>query len=72
MDGPMPRVILVDGFTSGTWTLERKGESATLTVQLFARLGKQDISNVTDEGAALLGFAAADAAGHDVRVLPPG
>src|SRR4029079_4498373 len=37
-DGPMPSILLVDGFTAGSWRLSRRQKAATLTVQPFAPL----------------------------------
>jgi len=69
MTGPMPRTVLVDGFTNGTWTIEHVRGTATLTVQPFTRLAGKDATALTDEGAALLAFVAAGADRHDVQLL---
>jgi len=64
--------LLVDGFYRGTWKIAREGERATLQIAPFTRLGKAQADALTAEGMRLLAFAAADRAGHDVRVAGPG
>jgi hypothetical protein len=72
MDGPMPCVTLVDGFTNATWKIIRSRNTATLTIKPFKRLSKKVIVALTEEGARLLAFAAADAGAHDIRFTPCG
>ncbi len=67
MDGPMPCIVLVDGFTNGTWKIIRQRRTATLTIEPFTRLSKKETAALTEEGARLLAFAAADADSHDIR-----
>jgi hypothetical protein len=71
MDGPMPCIVLIDGFTNGTWQITRQRRSATLTIQPFKRLSKKDTTVLTEEGARLLRFAAADAEQQDIQFLAP-
>jgi Winged helix DNA-binding domain len=70
MDGPMPSVVLLDGFTGATWKVTRHRGTATLTVRPFERLSDKDTRALTEEGARLLAFVAADADAHDVRFAP--
>ena len=72
MDGPMPSIALVDGFTNGTWKIIRSRNTATLTIKPFTRLSKKDTNALTEEGARLLAFAAADADAHDIQFPPRG
>jgi len=72
MDGPMPSIALVDGFTNGTWKVVRQRRTATLTIKPFTRLSKKDTAALTEEGARLLAFAAADADTHDIQFTPHG
>ena len=58
--------LLVDGFVRGTWKITRRRDRATLVIEPFQRLQKQDRASVSDEGARLLAFAAHDARTHDV------
>ena len=62
--------LLVDGLVSGWWKVERERRAATLAIQPFKRLSKQDTAAVVDEGHALLGFAAPGAESRDVEVRP--
>ncbi|MGC4847123.1 DNA glycosylase AlkZ-like family protein [Micromonospora sp. DT15] len=62
--GPVPRAVLVDGFTAGAWTVA----AAALTVRLFVPLTAADRDAVAAEGAALLSFLHPDAA-PDVRLV---
>src|SRR5262245_23920896 len=70
MDGPMPCILLVDGFTNGTWKVVRQRRTATLTIKPFRRLSKKETAALTEEGARLLAFAAADADTHDTQFAP--
>ncbi len=70
-DGPMPRIVLIDGFTNGTWTVTRHRGAATLVIQPFTRLSSDDADAVVAEGTRLLTMLEADAASHDVQLAPP-
>lgn len=72
MDGPMPCIALVDGFTNATWKITRSRDTATLTIKPFKRLSKKDTAALTEEGSRLLAFAAADAGVHDIQFTPHG
>src|SRR5262245_60328091 len=72
MDGPMPSIALVDGFTNATWKIIRSRNTATLTIKPFTRLSRKDSAALTEEGARLLAFAAADADAHDIRFTSRG
>jgi len=63
--------LLVDGFVRGTWKVTRQHDTATLTVELFGSLPEPDRTAVAEEGARLLGFAAAGAGAHDLRFTSP-
>jgi hypothetical protein len=61
--------VLVDGWVSGWWRVERDGKrSATLAIELLGPLAATDRAALVEEGRELLGFMAPDAARHDVRV----
>ena len=66
-DGPMPSIVLLDGFTGATWKIERYHGTATLIIRPFERLSDEDTESLTEEGARLLSFAAADAGARDVQ-----
>jgi hypothetical protein len=59
--------FLVDGFVAGFWKIERKGKSATLTLEPFAKLDKKTFGALEEEGVRLLRFAEPDAQDHGVR-----
>lgn len=71
MDGPMPCILLVDGFTNGTWKITHQRRNTTLIIQPFKRLSKQETTALNEEGARLLNFAAADADTHDIQFIAP-
>jgi hypothetical protein len=63
--------VLVDGFARAVWTIVRDQGTATLVVEaLDGRLPAADRAAVTEEGARLLAFAAADATRRDIRFAP--
>src|SRR5215510_8141973 len=72
MDGPMPSIALVNGFTQATWKIIRSRNTATLTIKPFTRLSKKDTAALTEEGRRLLAFAAADADTHDIQFTSRG
>ena len=59
--------FLVDGFVAGTWRVEPKRKSATLTVEPFGKLTKRTVAELEEEGDALLGFVEEDAVAREVR-----
>lgn len=69
-NGGICGTMLVDGFYRGTWKIARRRGAATLLVQPFEPLSARDRIALTEEGARLLAFAAADAGDHDVRFVP--
>jgi hypothetical protein len=64
--GPVPRLVLVDGFTAATWTLTTTRDTATLGVHPFAPLSAPERDALTVEGSGLLNFLAPKAR-HDIR-----
>ncbi|HEX5869175.1 MAG TPA: winged helix DNA-binding domain-containing protein [Longimicrobium sp.] len=67
VNGIIRPTILVDGMVRGMWKMERQRAAATLTIDPFEPLAKADRAALEAEAMALLRFAAADAASHDVR-----
>ncbi len=63
--GARTGTLLVDGFVRATWTIRRRGPCAVLQIEGFDRLHRHREA-IREEGARLLGFAAADAGDHDV------
>lgn len=68
-NGANTGTVLVDGFFRATWRITRTRGTAALRVEAFDRLTAAERDEVTEEGAALLGFAAADHGGHEVDVV---
>ncbi len=58
--------LLVDGFVSGVWRIEREGERRILAITVAARLPKRDREAVAKEGERLLAFWEPDARERDV------
>jgi hypothetical protein len=51
----IPAVVLLDGFVGGTWRLERKRKSATLSIRTFRSISRADRRALESEALALLG-----------------
>jgi hypothetical protein len=62
--------VLVDGFGSARWKMDRDRKGATLVVEPFGKLPRAANAEVAKEGAKLLTFLAPDARSRDVRVRP--
>jgi Winged helix DNA-binding domain len=62
--GARTGTLLVDGFVRATWSIRRQGSVAILQIEPFDRL--RDREAIREEGARLLGFAAADAGEREV------
>ena len=62
----------LDGFVAGTWRIEREKPrgAATLRLRPIRPLSKRETADLTDEGAALLAFLAAESTEHQIRVDP--
>ncbi|WP_311764824.1 winged helix DNA-binding domain-containing protein [Paenibacillus agricola] len=68
-NGIIRSTILIDGFVCGTWRIKRDQGTATLIIEPFKRLSKQEQSALAEEGARLLIFAADDHS-HDIQFAP--
>lgn len=68
--GPVPRLVLLDGFTAAHWTLDTARGAATLTVHPFAPLSAAHREALTLEGGGLLDLLAPGAA-HEIRFVTP-
>ena len=64
--------VLVDGFLTGGWKVEREGRRATLVVIPLRPLTPAERTEVSEEADRLLGFLAAEATTRDIRFDPPG
>ena len=59
--------VLVDGFAAARWRLARDGAGATLRVEPFGGLARDDRSAVSEEGERLARFLAPEAGRRSVR-----
>ena len=64
--------FLLDGAFAGFWRIVREGETATLLVEPFARLGGDDQDGLEAEAERLVAFVAPDAMRHNVAFAAPG
>jgi hypothetical protein len=67
VNGVGPNTFTVDGFLAGTWRVKRDKATARLVAQPLVKLSRAQLSELCDEGEALLAFAEPDA-DHDVQV----
>jgi len=63
--------LLIDGYLRGAWKLRREQRAATLEIELDPALAEPDRPAISDEGARLLEFLAADAHTREVIFLAP-
>jgi hypothetical protein len=75
VNGVIPGTVLIDGFVSGMWRLERARDAATLTIELFGPQGPPGRGSVRDalaaEAGRVLAFGAPGTA-HHLRFAPLG
>ncbi len=64
----VPATFLVDGLVAGTFRVERKKKTATLTLSPFGKLLKKDLRALEQEGDALLAFVEPEAVTREVVV----
>lgn len=62
--------VLLDGFARGCWKIERVKVAATLLIEPFRHLSKDERAGLADEGERLLMFAAAEARTREIRFGP--
>jgi hypothetical protein len=67
VNGQLPKVFLVDGFTTGTWAVT----NGVLTLTPFRKLTKKEVTALTEESGALFDFVAPEAVTRDVAVRTP-
>jgi hypothetical protein len=66
INGVLPRIFLVNGFTAGMWSVT----GGTLTISPYRALSKKDTAALVREGGKLLEFAAPGQS-HQVDILSP-
>jgi hypothetical protein len=62
--------VLVDGFGSARWKVEREKDKALLRIEPFRKLSRDEKAGVSEEGERVLAFVAGDAGSHDMRIAP--
>jgi hypothetical protein len=67
VNGLVRGTVLVDGFVSGIWRIERAKDMATLSVEAFGKVGKAVREALAEEGEKLLAFAAGEGKRFSVR-----
>ncbi len=60
--------VLLDGFVAGVWKVEKKKSDATLMIEAFRKLSKQDRAALTEEGDALIRFVEPSAKVYAVQI----
>jgi hypothetical protein len=70
VNGLIRAALLVDGFVCGLWRIERQHNTATLCIELYETLSKQNLISVSEEGMLLLKFAAAKESIHNIEFIP--
>jgi len=70
-NGMVPATFLIDGFVRGTWKTERTRRKATLVIEPFGALTKQDRNALAEEGERLIRFTSEDAGAFEVRLVEP-
>ncbi len=60
--------VLIDGFAAGTWKLEEKKGTATVSIAPFAPFAARTRKEVEAEAEALARFAEPEARAFEVRV----
>ncbi len=65
--GRVRATFLVDGFVRGTWRIEKSRGAATLVIEPFGPLPKEDRSALAEEGERLVRFVEDGAKAHAVR-----
>jgi len=65
--GPVPSVVLIDGFTGADWTITRGPDAVTLSIRPYAQLPESVVAELTAEGRRLLEFTDPDAADRRVE-----
>ncbi len=75
VNGVIPGTVLIDGFVTGMWRLDRARKTAALTIELFDQGGPQSLRSARDalaaEAGRVLAFAAPGTT-HHIRFAPPG
>lgn len=68
-NGIIGAAVLVDGFVQGIWKIVRQSNIATLNIELFESISKENHRALVVEGKDLLKFAAPDFAEHHIQFV---
>lgn len=66
-NGLIPGTMLIDGFMRGVWRIEKTTSMATLVIEPFGKLSKQDRDSLSEEGERLVRFIEDGAKAHSIR-----
>ena len=69
--GPVPSLVLIDGFTGADWNITREGDTATLIVRPYRALADTVSEELVQEGQRLLAFTDPAATDRRVEITPP-
>jgi hypothetical protein len=59
--------VLVDGFGSARWKVERERDTTVMRIEPFRRLSREERATVSEEGERLLSFLGGDAGPRPIR-----
>nr|WP_274637045.1 winged helix DNA-binding domain-containing protein [Microbacterium bovistercoris] len=65
--GPVPSIVLIDGFTAADWIITRDADTAILRIRPYASLSDSDATELAVEGRRLLDFTDPGAANRTVE-----
>jgi Winged helix DNA-binding domain len=66
--GRVRATFLIDGFVAGTWKIEKAKGTATLAIEPFGRLARNDRDALADEGERMIRFVQEDAGKVSVKI----
>ena len=67
-NGMVPATVLVDGFVRGTWKIETTRGKATLVIEPFESLARNDRDALAEEGERLVRFTGEGSEAIEVRI----
>jgi Winged helix DNA-binding domain len=63
--------VLIDGFVSAVWTVQKSKNTATLVIEPFAKLAKAEHAALMEEGERLIHLIETSAQSHRVQIAKP-
>ncbi len=70
-NGMIQPTVLIDGFVEAKWRLSSERGKASIEVEMFRRISKNERANLKAEGARLLVFLTEKAKARDIRISGP-